>query len=527
MALSPTDLKTLLRLAFADQITWLSPIRAETPLVRWVCSTLTRVQPGDLLLVAGAELGSDSILKASHTGASAVLVLNNVEEQVDFTESPLPVVLHHSADDIREIEKLLSTILINQRAALMERGVRIHTQLAQIEAEGGGLSRLVEGIAELSGRGVVIQDKRLAAVAHAASPVLSAIWDELLPQLSSLKSLPDQLQNRKQAGHQAVILTQTLPGNIARLVTPIVVGEVARGYLSLVGFPNDFDPLDQVVAEQGAMVCAVEMSRAKAVREAEKRLKGDLLTALIHENLSPRDARLWAQSMSINLDTPHAALRLSWDSPDSPSRRRLETLVNGELAAQDFKATLSQMEQEIVCFCQETPQVERPLTTLALARSVIKQGAEEYPEYPIRCGVGSPAADLSTWRDSFRQAGQALVMANRFQEDKPLYFPDLSVYRLLMQIEHNPELSKFEQEILSPILATENASELLHTLETYFEHNGNLSQTADALFVHRNTLLYRMNRIAGIAGLDMEDPDTRLALQLALICHRMLDSKSN
>ena len=527
MALSPTDLKTLLRLAFADQITWLSPIRAETPLVRWVCSNITKVQPGDLLLAAGDDLDSDSLQKANQAGASAILALNNAAHQVDYTDSPVPVAQHHSTDDIREIEKLLSTILINQRAALMERGVRIHTQLAQIEAEGGGLSSLVEGIAELSGRGVVIQDKRLAAVAHASSPVLSAIWDELLPQLCSPKYLPDQLQNRKQAGHQAVILAQTLPGNLARLVTPIVVGEVARGYLSLVGFPNDFDPLDQVVAEQGATVCAVEMSRAKAVRETEKRLKGDLLTALIHENLSPRDARLWAQSMNINLDAPHTALRLTWDSPNPPSRRRLETLVNGELASQNLKGTLSLMGPEIVCFCQETPQVERPFSALALARSVIKQGVEESPDYPIRCGVGSSAEDLSTWRDSFRQAGQALLMANRFREDKPLYFPDLSVYRLLMQIEHNPELRKFEQEILGPLLAAENSSEFLHTLETFFEQNGNLSRTAEALFIHRNTLLYRMNRIAAIAGLDMDDPDTRLALQLALICHRMLESKSN
>lgn len=527
MALSPTDLKTLLRLAFGEQITWLSPIPAETPLVRWVCATISSVHSGDLLLVAGNELDTNSIQEADHAGASAILVLHNKEEPLTLIDTSIPIVLHRTTDDFREIEKLLSTILINQRAALMERGVRIHTQLAQIEAEGGGLSRLVEAIAELSGRGVVIHDKRLVAVAHATSPVLSAIWDELLSQLYSPSSLPSQLQNRKQAGHQAVILTQTLPGNLARLVTPIVVGGVARGYLSLVGLPNDFDPLDQIVAEQGATVCAVEMSRAKAVREAEKRLKGDLLTALIHENISPRDARLWAQSMSIDLDAPHAALRFSWDSPEPPSRRRLETLVNGELATHDIKGSLSLMGNEVVCFCQEATQVERPLTALDLARSVIKQGAQEYPNIPIRCGVGSPAVDMSAWRDSFREAGQALVMANRFREDKPLYFPDISVYRLLMQIEHNPELRKFEHEILSPLLAAENASELLHTLDTYFEHNGNLSQTADALFVHRNTLLYRMNRIATIAGLDLEDSDTRLALQLALICHRMLDSKSN
>ena len=63
---------------------------------------------------------------------------------------------------------------------------------------------------------------------------------------------------------------------------PIIVSEVARGYISLIAFTGELDALDQVVIEGGCLVSAVEMSRGKAVREAEKRLKGDLLTAAQH-----------------------------------------------------------------------------------------------------------------------------------------------------------------------------------------------------------------------------------------------------
>jgi PucR family transcriptional regulator, purine catabolism regulatory protein len=60
------------------------------------------------------------------------------------------------------------------------------------------------------------------------------------------------------------------------------------------------------------------------------------------------------------------------------------------------------------------------------------------------------------------------------------------------------------------------------TLEAFFESHGNHTQTAEKLSVHRNTLFYRMNRIAEITGLDLNQPDVRLAVHLALKIHRLL-----
>ena len=65
-------------------------------------------------------------------------------------------------------------------------------------------------------------------------------------------------------------------------------------------------------------------------------------------------------------------------------------------------------------------------------------------------------------------------------------------------------------------------ADLIKTLEAYFNCHGNLSQTAESLIVHRNTLLYRMNRINEIAGIDLNRPETRLALHLALTIRRLL-----
>jgi len=301
-----------------------------------------------------------------------------------------------------------------------------------------------------------------------------------------------------------------------------VVGEVARGYLSLVGLEGELDVLDRLILEQGALVCAVEMARNKAVREAEKRLKADLLNALLQENLSPRDAQLWTQAMALDLDQAQVALRFAWDSSSPPSRRRLETIVNGEIARQGLTVVTSPMGNEVVCFCQVPSGAARPLLAFTFGQAVSSQGEKEYPDAIIRCGIGTPAKELGQWRVSFRQAGQALEMARRLGERSPLYFPDLSIYRLLLQLEHSPELVAFQEETLGPLLAHESADELISTLEAYFTHNGNLSQAAEALYIHRNTLVYRLERIASITDLDLDNPETRLALQLALHIHRMM-----
>lgn len=526
MTSTSVALRDLVRIAFDTPINWLTGESQSTVPVSWVATRAQDINPGEVLLLQSTGISSNELLGtislASELGAVGVIILGKLPKgfpdlQMDLVSLAVPEI-----EDYRNAHRTLLTVLISQRAALTERGARIYAQLSQISADGGGLKGLMSAIIEISGRGALVQDKRGRILVNGPSPTLHGIWDDILIQLESLESIPPMLRDRKHAGSKAHSIVQEIPGGLERVMRPIIVNQVARGYLSLVAFSDELDALDQVVTEQGCLVIALEMSRDKAIREAEKRLKGDLLTALLQEDLLPRDARLWAQSMGMDLNQSHVALRFAWDAPETPSRRRLETLINGEVSRLGLKVIVNPMSNEIICFCQVPSDIERPAAALKLGQAVLDQGREEYPGIPARCGVGTPAKDLTIWRESFRQAGQALEMARRLGETQPLYFPDLSVYRLLMQIEHNPELINFQEQTIGPLLAHEGGDDLIQTLETYFENKSNLSQTAEALFIHRNTLLYRMERIQEILNLDLDRPTTRLAVQLALYIHRMM-----
>ena len=93
-----------------------------------------------------------------------------------------------------------------------------------------------------------------------------------------------------------------------------------------------------------------------------------------------------------------------------------------------------------------------------------------------------------------------------------------------MELRESPELEEFYRATLAALADYDRRQEgeLLKTLEAFFANLDNLARTAAALHIHRNTLLYRLGRIAEISGLDLDDPEERLALWLALKAHRVL-----
>ena len=89
---------------------------------------------------------------------------------------------------------------------------------------------------------------------------------------------------------------------------------------------------------------------------------------------------------------------------------------------------------------------------------------------------------------------------------------------LFEKLSRSPDLAPFG-ELVRPLADhdRERRSDLVRTLKTYFAAGANASEAADRLFLHRNSLLYRLERIQKLTGLDLKEPRARLALQLGLL----------
>src|SRR5579875_620609 len=166
------------------------------------------------------------------------------------------------------------------------------------------------------------------------------------------------------------------------------------------------------------------------------------------------------------------------------------------------------------------------ITTL-LTRTLGKvtgKGVGDAPAALWIAGLGAPASAPAQARRSVEEARDAArlggVVFGPGRVTKPA---DLGVYRLLLALRQTGELEAFVRQTLAPLQAESRSGEaLIETLEAFVACNGNLSEAARRLGLHRNSLLYRLGRARELLGHDLDDPELRLALQLAIKSQHVL-----
>jgi len=510
-------------------VSWTTIIHPEDDIVS------KSVQRSELILVASvsnppkAHSDTELVQWAARANASAVVFSGQVSTTAlaESKARDLPVLALSGDVRIREVEKSIISLLVNRKGQIERRGTQIYRQLTQISSRNEGMKGLLAAMARLTKKTIIVHDKRLHALAHKLQPEFAGVWDDIEFFLKKQDNLPVELHDRHRVAEvDPPVLMQALPvSGVARLVAPIITNSLGRGYLSIIGRESDLDEIDQLVCEHGAAACALEMAKQKAVNETEKRLRGTFLDRLLLGDVSQQEAIRQGERFNHDMTQTHVAFVLSWRGDSQPSLRRLETIVNAIIARRQTPALvwMRVREGEVVVF--HATDFENPIdASLALSDAFSQEINRQYPLNPIAIGLGQVARDVNVWRSSYRDAVQAKELAERLQTDIPLFIGDLGVYQLILSLSDRDKLADFCEVILGTLSEYDSRqkADLIKTLEAFFNCHGNLSQTAESLIVHRNTLLYRMNRINEIAGIDLNRPETRLALHLALTIRRLL-----
>lgn len=442
-------------------------------------------------------------------------------------EGEFPILGLSSGSDMLHLERTLVRLLVANEAGMLARKGEIYQQLTRLSAENEGLESIARALADITGKGILIHDKRMQVLASVPPRGNPEMWEKLVEWSSAPSNMPSELLDRKHASAVREPIAQSPEGGGARLVVPIIVRDVARGFLSILNSGGEFDQLDRIALEQGAAACALEMAKVKAVSETQKRLTGDLIEAVLTNSVSELDAGRWADRAGYRRPGPHVCMSLQWASPEAPSLRRLETIVSGEMRRIPSRAVAQLREDEIVLFYAVHPD-RGYADAQQWAQRIYDLTDAEFPAAHLALGIGRLSDTLLGLRQSYREAAQAMALERKLRHKRPQYFGDLGIYRLLLQLEGSRELKSFSTEMLGSLIDYDRAqgTNLLDTLDAYFRHNANLAQTAQALYIHRNTLLYRLQRAAEIGNFDLDKAETRLAIQLALRAYEISRDES-
>ncbi len=227
------------------------------------------------------------------------------------------------------------------------------------------------------------------------------------------------------------------------------------------------------------------------------------------------DEQAWIQrgaSLNYDLTRPHAAWMVEATKiPDWPAP------LLDFVAEQGVNAPFSRRDEGLLLFWPiDNAKSARELKNTA--NDFVKHVYSHYPAAELILGLARPAASPAMWLQSQQQARESWRMGKAWKGSPVTYFGDLGLYQLLTALGDNAEARRFFRKTLGLLIThdKEHNGELVETLEGFFECHGNLSQTANRLHIHRNTLSYRLDRIATITRLDLNDPDARFSLQLAL-----------
>ena len=516
--------------ALSETVSWALLFAPEDTL------TVRALSPNEMLLIDADEAGESrvdeaTIRWANEYGVSAIVSAVEPSPTViaAANRSEIPLLILSGEIDLRDIQRDILALLVDRRGQLARRSTQVFRQLTQISSHNAGPAPLLEALARLTGKAVVLQDKRLDITHSSLQPALIGQWEALERALREPAALPAVYQDRMRIPPEAMpTQRQVLPSTgIERLVAPIVTHGVGRGFLSLIGPEGELDALDESVAEQGAAACALEMAKAKAISDTEKRLLGTFLDRILSNDIMPQEALLQGERFGHDLRQAHVALAAGWYGAGQPSLRRLETIVNVTLAEQRGKALIGLRDPYLLVFLPTVPEQGNTDAAMALAAHIHNAARRESPRAALAIGISTVAAALGDWPGAYTEALQAMDLAARLHSPKPLFIDALGIYRLVTQLEERDTLQSFAQETLGKLLDYDERqnADLIHTLEAYFSAHGNLATTAAELNVHRNTLLYRLRRVAEISAVDLKQPETRLALQLALAILRLLPER--
>jgi DNA-binding PucR family transcriptional regulator len=278
---------------------------------------------------------------------------------------------------------------------------------------------------------------------------------------------------------------------------------------------------------------ASEVERVRAPDRASESAAADFLRALLRRELTDRDELLAAaRELSLELGEG-ASMIVARVHPQAPTeegwRARVRAVAERGARAVVGRSIAALSEREHAGAASAEVLVLVPggedATAERAAEAVVREMEAGLAGYTLALGRSRIAEDPA---DLPRAVSEALLAANVAQGDEAvaLAFDDTGAYRLLLSaMSENPaELQRFYAETVEPLVAYDDQyeTELVRTLATFLEADGNVAGTAQRLFTHRHTIYYRLERIRELSGLDVSSTDGREKLSLGLKSMRVL-----
>ena len=478
-------------------------------------------------MLAAADDASALIGELWRRGAAAVLAWQQPGIRCDLQAAArtadrvgLPLLSLREEADYRAVSRLVGQKALAQASHVLEYGARVHRTLGDVLSQGAGVPAMARAIANMARCPVLILDddgERLACEQpHCDEPFdPDPLLAVLPPDVTGEDGRPAELDLRPDPDADPVRV----------LVTPIVFGGDPYGRLVLVerSWPPDAHDLAQhrVIAEHGATLTGSEMLRQHSVRVAEERARGDFVEALVHGRFAD-PYELGARARHHGFDVSgHYAVHVVSASDLLPvgrdyMRRKVAAIRIAQAMEPDGTTLTAAIGSNIVVIRQLAASGE-PLEgrqeagrfAQRLRRRLVPALGED-----VRVTHGRPGQGAAGVATSYYEARLAMGLAWQTGAENVCGYDDLRVFAALKEVAGSAEARAFAAETLTP-LRQAGGGDLEPIVLAYIKAAGNLNAAARSLNLHRNTMLYKLDRASRALRMDIRAAETQFMFWLA------------
>jgi PucR family transcriptional regulator, purine catabolism regulatory protein len=404
------------------------------------------------------------------------------------------------------VTEAAGTRLVNEQYALLRRSIAAQERLQRIVLSERGLDVIAQALAALVGGPVLVFDGR-------GEPLASAAYRAPLdPEV--VRAAGAELHERARRGADAAGRAFVPAAGLA-LALPVGAegGGLPQAWLLAAKDDGGLADIDRLVLQQAVTVVALELLRRRVADTTERRLAGDVLSAVVRGDLE--GAELARRLEPFALAGEVGALVVA---PPPRSGAAAEAALADALRAEAVGGLVASHERFACALLPGLPEDE----LADVAERLVARVAAALGERPF-AGLGR-TVPAGRAREAFNEARLALEA----RELSPVngHDPratiataaDLGSFQLLLALQGSDALRGFCDAMLGPLEQGEGhyGGELVRSLEAFIECNGQWEAAARKLYCHRHTLRYRIRKIEELTGRDLGSARNRIEFWLAL-----------
>ena len=272
-------------------------------------------------------------------------------------------------------------------------------------------------------------------------------------------------------------------------------------------------------SDRTAQMLAVSLGSIKSLYD-EKYDKGSFIKNIILDNILPNDIYIKSNELHFNNDESRAVIVVKFQGvTELPPYEIIQNIVTDK--NKDYVINISEQDIVIVKEVAEgttSEQLEKE------AMAILRTASTEYAA-KLLIGISSVVGKRKDLAKAYKEARIALEVGKVFDIERPVMsYENLGIGRLIYQLP-TTLCEIFLQEVFKKGSLESLDRETLMTVQAFFENNLNVSETSRKLFVHRNTLVYRLEKIRKLTGLDLREFDHAVTFKVALMVKKYLTSK--